>query len=175
MEPFVKIAEGLDVEPALAQLARWPECWICLGATEQAYIPLLGAGNARLLEAELPEVWRLIDTVRQAAGGDRATLVYARVGRMPPGEGLPLHFDGIDGVRERRYQVALQSDAGADFTIEDEDRCFRPGEAWQVDVSRPHTVHNRSATDRIVILFDTLAENRAVQPASGPTAQSGIA
>jgi hypothetical protein len=74
---------------------------------------------------------------------------------MPPGEGLPLHRDGLDGLRERRFQIALQAEAGADLTIEGESRCFMPGEAWQIDVSREHTVRNRSATDRIVILFDT--------------------
>lgn len=155
MERFVKIVEGLDVEPALAQLAQWPQCWLCLNANDQTFIPLLTAGNARLLEAELPEVWRLIDTVREAAGVADAEIVHCRVGCIPPGEGLPLHFDGVDGERERRYQIALRSEAGADFTIEGESKCFRPGEAWQVDVSRLHTVQNRGASDRIVILFDT--------------------
>ena len=157
LERFVSIIDGLEVRPALAQLAQWPECWLCLGATDQAYIPLLSGHDTRLLEAELPDVWRLVDTVREAAGVDRATLVFCRVGRMPPGEGLPIHSDGIDGVRERRYQIALQSEAGAELTVEGESKCFRPGEAWQIDVSRPHSVHNHSATDRIVILFDTRA------------------
>lgn len=157
LDRFVKIAEGLDVAPALAQLARWPECWILLGKTAQASIPLLGAGDQRLLETELPEVWRLIDVVRKAAAVDGAALVHCRVGRMPPGEGLPMHFDGIDGVHQRRYQIALQAEAGADLTIEGESKCFLPGEAWQIDVSRLHMVQNCSATDRIVILFDTQA------------------
>ena len=154
LERFVKIAEGLDVAPALAQLARWPECWILLGNTEQTSIPLLGVGDQRLLETELSEVWRLIDAVLKAAAVDGAALIHCRVGTMPPGEGLPVHFDGIDGVQLRRYQIALQSEAGAELTIEGESKCFRPGEAWQIDVSRLHSVQNRSTTDRIVILFD---------------------
>jgi hypothetical protein len=155
LERFVKIADGLDVGPALAQLAKWPEYWFCLGHNEQSYIMLLGADGARQLEEELSEIWRLIDTVRDCAGVGEATLTHCRVGRMPPGEGLPLHFDGVDGQLARRFQIALQSEGGAEFTIEDETRQFLAGEAWQVDVSRFHTVRNNGSADRIVIVFDT--------------------
>jgi hypothetical protein len=155
LERFVKIADGLDVGPALAQLARCPEYWFSLGHNEQSYMALLGTDGARQLEKELPEIWRLIDTVRNAAGVGEAALTHCRVGRMPPGEGLPLHFDGVDGQHDRRFQIALQSEAGAEFTIEDETRQFLAGEAWQVDVSRFHKVRNDGRVDRIVIVFDT--------------------
>jgi len=160
MERFVRIATGLDVGPALAELARQPEYWIMLGANAQEFIPLIGAEDARLLEAELPEVWRLVDTVRERAAadhGDHGRLTFCRVGRMPPGEGLPPHFDGLDPLRERRYQLALQSEAGAEITVDGESKCLVPGEAWQIDVGRTHWVHNGSDTDRIIILFDTQA------------------
>lgn len=158
MERFVKIAEGLDVAPALAELARQPEYWMHLNADDATSIPLLGAGNARLLEAELPEVWRLIDTVRGHAAadqGDRGSLAHCRVGRIPHGGGLPLHYDGLNGANERRYQLALKSEPGAEITIDGESKCLKAGEAWQIDVSRMHEVSNMSGTDRIVILFDS--------------------
>lgn len=160
MERFVKIAEGLDVAPALAELARQPEYWLRLNPDDSTYIPLLGAGDARLLETEFPEVWRLIDTVRAAAAGqhgDRGVLVHCRVGCFPPGGGLPPHYDGVDGASERRYQLALKSEPGAEITIDGESKCLKAGEAWQIDVSRMHEVSNRSGTDRIVILFDSRA------------------
>ena len=160
MERFVKIVDGLDVAPVLAELAQAPEYWLRLNADESEYIPLLGAGNSRLLEAELPEVWRLIDRVRDIAAmerGDDGALVHCRVGRIPHGGGLQPHFDGIDGVTERRYQLALQSEAGAEITIGGESKCLQPGEAWQIDVSQVHSVHNASGADRIVILFDSKA------------------
>lgn len=159
MERFVQISAGLDVGPALAELALRPEYWMQRNHNGQGFIQLTGGDDERLLEAELPEVWRLIDIVYDAAGanhGDRGRLAYGRVGCIPPGEGLALHFDGVDGVRERRYQLALQSDAGAEIIIDGEAKCLRPGEAWQIDVSRWHSVHNGSAIDRIVILFDTM-------------------
>ena len=160
MDRFVKIVDGLDVAPVLAELAQSPEYWLRLTADESEYIPLLGSNNSRLLEAELPEVWRLIDRVRGIAAvelGDHGALVHCRVGRIPHGGGLPPHFDGIDGVNERRYQLALQSKAGAELTIAGESKCLRPGEAWQIDVSQLHSVHNASGADRIVILFDSKA------------------
>ena len=161
MERFVRISAGLDVGPALAELALLqPEYWMARNRNDHGFIQLIGYGDQRLLEAELPEVWRLIDVAREAATvshGDRGRLAYCRVGRIPPGGSMAPHFDGIDGVRERRYQLALQSEDGAEITIDGEAKCLRPGEAWQIDVSRTHSVHNGSAADRIVILFDTAA------------------
>ena len=159
MESFTLIAKGLDVRPALAELARQPDYfWLHLGADASRFIPLLGGPGARLFEPELPEVWRLVDVVLIGAAnnhGDRGSLCYARVGLMPPGCGLAPHFDGVDGVVERRYQVALQSQAGVLLTVGDETRTPQPGEAWWIDASRNHSVTNGSAADRITILFDT--------------------
>jgi aspartyl/asparaginyl beta-hydroxylase (cupin superfamily) len=160
MERFVKIADGLDVASVLAELARSPEYWLRLNQDESEYIPLLCVNDSRLLEAELPEVWRLIDRLRDVAAaelGDRGALVHCRVGRIPHGGGLAPHFDGLNGVTERRYQLALQSEAGAEITVGGESKCLRPGEAWQIDVSQVHSVSNTSGTDRIVILFDSKA------------------
>jgi len=159
MENFVKIAEGLEVSAALAELGGQPEhVWLRLNPDASRYIPLLDHGRARRLEAELPETWRLIDAVRAvmaAEHDDHGALSHARVGLMPPGEGLPPHHDGIDGVTERRYQLALQSAPGVVLTVGGETRCPRPGEAWRIAAERTHMVANGSDIDRITILFDT--------------------
>ena len=161
MERFVRISAGLDVAPALAELALLqPEYWMERNHDDHGFIQLIGCDDARLLEAELPAVWRLIDIAYEAARarhGDRGRLTYGRVGRIPPGGGLAPHVDGMDGVRDRRYQLALQSAPGAEITVDGEAKRLRPGEAWQIDVRRRLSVHNGSATDRIVILFDTTA------------------
>lgn len=124
----------------------------------RATSPLLGADGERQFEVELPETWRLIDAVRciLAAGhGDNGGPSHARIGLMPPGEGLPPHRDGIDGVTERRYQLALQSAPGVTLTVGGEPKCPRPGEAWRIAAERTHSVANGSDADRITILFDT--------------------
>ncbi len=162
MENFVTVAENLDVAPALAELARQPQYWLRLNANEARTIPLVGAGNMRLLEAEMPEAWRLIDELLAIVArehGDRGRLDHARVRLTPPGDGLAPHFDGIDGVRRRRYQLTLQSGPGVALTVGGETRCPRPGEAWQIAAHRTHSIVNRGPGDRIAILFDTRTED----------------
>ncbi|MBV9884566.1 MAG: aspartyl/asparaginyl beta-hydroxylase domain-containing protein [Sphingomonadaceae bacterium] len=159
MDNFVRIAAGLDVAPALAELARQPEeLWLQLGADALRSIALIGGMGGRRLEAELPECWRLIDHVLAIAAaehGDEGRLSHCRIGLMPPGCGLAPHFDGVDGIFERRYQLALVSEPGVALTVGGETKRPRPGEAWQIDASRTHSVHNGSSADRITILFDT--------------------
>lgn len=156
---LVRIRDDLDVAPALAQLESCGDCWIELSDSVRQ-INLLDHSGARLLETELGAVWTLIDSVVDAAartGGGRR-LAHARIGLMRTGESLPPHFDGIDGVRERRFQVPLVSEEGVAFTIGGETRRFLPGEAWQIDASVTHSVVNASLADRITILFDTVAD-----------------
>jgi aspartyl/asparaginyl beta-hydroxylase (cupin superfamily) len=157
---FTAIAAGLDVAPALAELAARGEYWVALGNDDLRTIPLLGVDDAPLLEAELPEIWRLVARLRAvlaAEHGDHGRLSHARIGLMPPGCGLPPHYDGIDGVRDRRYQLALQSQRGVALIVGGEHKCPRPGEAWRIEASRTHSVANDSARDRITLLFDTQA------------------
>ena len=159
MDNFVRIADGLDVAPALAELARQPDHqWVQLGADALLYIPLLAGTRERQLEAELPEIWRLIDRVLAILAADHedcGMLSYCRIGLMPPGCGLLPHFDGVDGISVRRYQLALLSEPGVTLTVGGEAKWPRPGDAWQIDASRTHSVHNDSRADRITILFDT--------------------
>jgi hypothetical protein len=159
---FTLIAEGLDVGPALAELAALPDYyWLQINADRCLYVRLLGNGNERVLEEELLESWRLIDRVRAilaTAHGDTGALTHCRVGLMPPGEGLAPHFDGIDGILHRRYQLALRSAPGVALTVGGETKCPRPGEVWRIEAGRTHSVYNRSQADRITILFDTVTE-----------------
>lgn len=167
MDRFRKIAEGLDVAPALAELDAHPGHWLKLNGDESGYIPLLGVGNMRLVEDEFPSVWRLVDQVLATLAkqdGAAGALSHARVGLMPPGSGLPPHFDGIDGIAERRYQIALRSETGVALTVDGETRCPRAGEAWQIDASRVHSIHNGSTADRITILFDARLATKGGEP-----------
>lgn len=161
IENFLKIADGLDVAPALAELARQPDyVWLRVNPDASRYIPLLAGAGERQFEAELPGVWKLIEAVLAILAADHrrsGTISHARVGLMPPGAGLPPHHDGIDGVVHHRYQLALRSEPGVALTVGSEVKCPRPGEAWQIDASRTHSVVNASASDRITILFDTRA------------------
>ena len=154
-----RIREGLDVAPALAQLARCGEQWMELSDTVRQ-IYLLDHERRRLFKDELAQAWKLIDTIveAEATRGGGTALSHARIGLMRPGEFLLPHFDGIDGLRQRRYQIALVSDEGVAFTLGGETRRFLPGEAWRINAAITHSVVNGSAGDRITILFDTVAD-----------------
>ena len=161
MPNFQIIAEGLDVGPALAELIALPDYyWLQINADRCLYVRLLDHDDRPVLEDELPETWRLVTRVRAILAeehGDTGDLSHCRVGLMPPGEGLPPHFDGIDGIRHRRYQLALQSAPGVELTVGGETKCPRPGEAWRIAASRTHSVYNHSPIDRITLLFDTIS------------------
>lgn len=154
---LVRIAEGLDVAPVLEQLALCGEQWIQVSDSVRQ-INLLEHDRGRALEVELAYAWRLIDTIVEieAARGGGVELSHARIGLMRPGDYLAPHFDGIDATRERRYQIALVSEEGVRFTLGGETRRFLPGEAWWINAAVTHSVVNRSKSDRITILFDTL-------------------
>ena len=155
---FVRVADGLEVGAALAELATRPDLWVEVCDTARQ-ISLLDSLRMPVLRAELPAVWALLDTVDDAAGGAAAGRIHhARVGLIRPGEGVPPHRDGIDCVRQRRFQIALRSEPGVTLTVGGESRRPLPGEAWQINVARIHSVTNASAEDRITILFDTVLE-----------------
>jgi Aspartyl/Asparaginyl beta-hydroxylase len=175
VEPFVKIAEGLSVAPALAEIARLSDNWVEVNPAPQRFIMILsGEGRDRWLEAELPETWRLIDRlVAIVAGADPerdVRLGSARLGLTPPGGFMPAHHDGthIDGVSWRRCQIALRSDPGVAFICGGETRRFLPGEAWQFDAGRIHEVRNDSTADRITALVDILTSPAQGRMTAGP-------
>lgn len=161
MPNFVKIAEGLDVAPALAEIAAQPDfVWLRINTDAMDYIPLLTGECERQFMKELPQVWRLIDrllSILAAEHDDRGRLVHCRIGRMPPGAGLKPHFDGIDGIIERRYQLALASPPGVLLTVGGEAKWPQPGECWRIAAARTHSVFNHGGSERITILFDTRA------------------
>jgi hypothetical protein len=179
VEPFVKIAEGLSVAPALAEIARLSDNWVEVNPDPQRFIMILsGDGRERWLEADLSETWRLIDrlvaTVAAADPDQDVRLGSARLGLTPPGGYMPAHHDGdaIDGVRWRRCQIALRSDPGVAFICGGETRRFLPGEAWQFDACRVHEVRNDSGTDRITVLVDILTSPAGDPMIAGPEVMS---
>lgn len=160
MPNFTHIADGLDVAPALAELASLPEFyWVANhGPDADRLVALLGADGRERLRDRLPAVWTLVEQVHDVAArdfGDAGRLVYARVGQLPPGHRIAPHADGHDGVRHRRYQIVLASGPEAELVLDGESRNLKPGEAWQIDSSKIHSASNRDTVPRIIILFDS--------------------
>lgn len=155
MRYFEKIATGLNVAPAVAELER-------LGVLAKdegvGVVPLfqnatlfgIGAQNTRYAAAHA-----VLAEVTAALGNPE---VYAAILRiLPPKSKIPRHRDNLTAAapRRRRYHLALQADEQSWFVIRDERCRFSSGELWHVDLlNRPHYVVNNSDRARMMLMID---------------------
>jgi hypothetical protein len=159
---FTRIADGMDVAPALAELAALPDLYWAASHGDRAdrLVALLGPDGRQRQRDRLPAVWALVEQVHAIAArdfGDLAALDYARVGKLPSGHRVAPHADGHDGISYRRYQIVLASGPTAALVLDGESRNLKPGEAWQIDSRKIHSVVNSDPVSRIIILFDSRA------------------
>jgi quercetin dioxygenase-like cupin family protein len=176
MRHFLKIAEGIDVIPALNALAVNPHLWNAhdLRTTHERsphkqvddiwlWFNRLPENEAEIvddLEAVPYPAWQqlpqfrgiVLDIMRRVEG---TRLGRALITRLAPGGVIPAHIDeGAPATYYTRYQLALQCLPGCNFQIGEEVINFRMGEVWQVDNRTEHSVVNNSADDRIVLIVD---------------------
>ena len=166
---FTLIADGLEVAPALAELAALPDYyWLEINEAPSVYVRLLDNHGTPVLTAELPQTWRLIDQVRAILAGrhdDTGSFADCRVGLMPPGEGLAPHHDGIDGIKARRYQLALQSAPGVELMVRRRAETPAPGRGL-ADRGEPHPQRLQSQPGRSH--HDPVRYGRGLNRGAGP-------
>jgi hypothetical protein len=83
-------------------------------------------------------------------------LQAARLLRLGPGARIREHRDyrlGYDDG-EIRVHVPLSTSPGVDFRLEGRTVAMAPGEAWYLDLNRPHSVANDGETARIHLVVD---------------------
>lgn len=107
-----------------------------------------------------------------------------RILRLRPGGKIREHRDYNLGYEdgEVRIHIPIQTSPGVLFFLEGVPVPMDEGEAWYVDVSRPHAVENRSNEDRLHLVIDCevndwlnqflLAESSC--PAAGPVDAESI-
>lgn len=173
MKHFLCLAGGIDVIPALRELALQPDLWDQNTLRTKNPIPIMkDVSDIWLWFNELSgDVWNTIQTkpypawqrlpaLRQMVLDlirrvDGVQLGRVMVTRLPPGGVIASHTDSGQGVEfYTRYQIALQSLPGAIFKCENEEVNFRSGEVWWVNNRVEHSVVNNSADDRIVCIVD---------------------
>lgn len=159
---FRKVADSFNVAPALAEIHR-------LGAeaseldrthgTGRDTVPVvhlyqspkiagIGAQNTRFVATHA-----LLNEAVAALGG--AELYMAAIRILLPGGTVAKHRDGFFRGGKKRYHLALQCDEGARFYIQDQSRCYKPGELWHVDLmNRQHFAVNNSPHPRVLLLVD---------------------
>jgi hypothetical protein len=80
----------------------------------------------------------------------------ARLLRLAPGGRIDEHCDPdlVFDDGEARVHVVLRTDDGVEFRVDGEPVVMHAGEAWYLDLARPHRVVNRGAHDRIHLVVD---------------------
>jgi quercetin dioxygenase-like cupin family protein len=103
--------------------------------------------------AAMPQLRPLVfDLMRRVEATQLGRVVITR---LAPGARIAPHVDeGAPATFYSRYQVALKSNPGALFRIEEETVNFATGDAWWVDNRLEHEVINNSDDDRIALIID---------------------
>ncbi len=172
MRNFLKIAEGVDVTPALNALMEhdlWNEntlrtqhpgtahfdvddIWLMFNDTDGEIVNDIQVIPYRAWDILKPIRQMVLDLIRRVDG---VQLGRAIVTRLPPGGIITPHVDqGAPATFYSRYQIVLQSLPGALFKIGEEVVNFRGGEVWRINNREEHSVINNSADDRIVVVVD---------------------
>lgn len=177
---FMRIAEGLAVEPLLARLRAAPALWdestarsnypgsahrmaqqiILRWAREQtidAAFRELEAVDYPAAQALMPEAsdlfLDLLDVIGEAGDLGRVMLT-----RLPPDAMIEPHVDeGLYADHYDRFHVCLQAGEGSYFYGGNEVVEMRPGEAWWFNHKREHSVVNHGGFDRIHLIVDVVA------------------
>ncbi|MCY4626862.1 MAG: aspartyl/asparaginyl beta-hydroxylase domain-containing protein [Acidobacteria bacterium] len=187
---FLRIAEGLDVTPLLAELDVAPEMWLadtsrqrkvrCQRDTQNIFLraarkPLPpGAKNANDVHetrtmrsaGRFPAVMAFCEEIATLHGGElgRATLVALQ----PHGWVRP-HRDAGDYYRIRdRFHLVLRSPGGSPLTCGEDAVVMQEGELWTFDNKVRHEARNPTEEPRVHLIFDVLPP-----PGRGYYARSG--
>lgn len=190
MRNFLKIAEGVNIRPALLSLYRQPDLWNTVGlrtqtpgsphaAAEDIILrlePLDGSMPERTCiwydaAARLPEIRELVMGLCAQVGCEQLGRVM--VTRLEPGHCIIPHSDvgnhPLQYCRFRfwgRYHLVLQSDSAALFRCEDEVVHMAPGEVWYFRNDLEHEVfwQGQGEQDRLHVIADIHTANEPVRP-----------
>lgn len=178
MRNFARVAVGIDVAPALAQLAEHPSLWNAhthrrdapgSPHTEMSDIWVRFRDRAELTSparfaephnpvwypaiAALPALRPIIFDVMRAVEATRLGGVL--ITRIPPGGRIAEHHDRGGWHAEfytTKVYVPLAANSRCVNRCEDEAVVMDVGEAWTFDNLKLHSVENNGASDRITLI-----------------------
>lgn len=180
MRNFVRLAEGLQVEPLLEQLAKHPHLWNL--DTERSKYPGSAHREAQQIlvrwagERTIEAAFRDLDAVDCEGGeplieqlnplyfalgkaiGETGDFGRVMITRLPPGGAIARHLDeGLYADHYDRFHICLQADPGSTFICGGEAQVMLPGEAWWFNHKREHQVVNEGRLERIHLIVDVQA------------------
>ena len=178
MRNFLKLAEGINIEPLLHSIQLHPELWnentlrtthhltphesvddiwlrfndLNIDTTAQQ---ILDQHESICYPAwfKLPEVYPIIFDLMRLVSGIRLGRVL--ITRLPPGKSITPHVDSGDhAAYYERYHCILKNLPGSNFRAGNEVVCMRPGDLYWFDNQQEHEVVNHSNDDRITMIID---------------------
>ena len=173
LKNFSLVEQGIDVDPILREIARWPEAWdIQTGRQEVTVqrearaIPIRGlrkskiAGRARrnvhetrftTISRQFPQTTRFLCEWAEKLDSE---LSRARLVNLPAGHRVYAHIDRGDYYAVRnRFHLIIKSEESW-MRCGDEEITMRVGELWWFDNKEVHEANNSGASDRIHLIFD---------------------
>jgi mannose-6-phosphate isomerase-like protein (cupin superfamily) len=169
--PFARLPLTFEVAPLLAELQSiGPERWIAHfnsgyhdgGWEGVALRSAQGEGGSLYSDPRRADAIRDTEWMarcpRIAAALARVAcpLRAVRLLRLAAGGVIREHRD--DDLRfeegEARLHVPLVTNPDVEFYVDDARVIMEAGECWYLDLSRPHRVQNRGATDRVHLVID---------------------
>lgn len=176
MRNFLKIAEGVNVQPLMIALATHPELWdqnqlrtthpgtahsavsdILVWFNEIPEDPSVVIDDRQTIPypawAALPQLRHIIfDLLRLVEGVQLGRVIITR---LPPGKFIKPHVDGGAPAHfYTRFQLAVQSAPGVLFHCGEETLTQKTGDLHLFDNTQKHSVVNNSGLDRIALIID---------------------
>ncbi len=106
------------------------------------------------------EILEACPAYRRALGQFRCPVMAARLLALAPGAVIKEHKDyrlgWTDG--EIRVHVAIATDLGVEFVLDDRAVELALGEPWYMDLTKRHRAANRSAVTRIHLVVDCVVD-----------------
>ena len=178
---FIRIAEGLDVEPLLELLDAKPELWKEIEArqkctnsphkdTESIYVRgpfkmslyyvLWDTGSydypcMEYLKPALVPLMRPILEKLEVKDMGRLLIVNLK----PSGHVTKHNDQGTYADHYQRFHLVLRSNRWCRQTCGDQEQKFEEGEVWWFNHKKLHTADNVGMTDRVHIIFDCVTKN----------------
>lgn len=110
------------------------------------------------LRCDKPELLELVTPIIKSL----EKLHYGKVGRcllirLEAGKTIEPHSDGGDYLKtSRRHHIPIITNQRVGFQVGDSTIHMRPGECWEINNTKFHSVYNKGAEDRVHLLVDII-------------------
>ena len=176
MANLIRIADGIDVSPFLAELEADPLAWYD-NVNRQMYIGVQQhtqsirlrtaktdpspsvASSQDILESQtlsqyqnFPEAWKFCTNYTASQNGMLGWVSYIKL--FPRKQIYPHRDDGLYYALRDRYHLVVKSVKGSILRVGSQTVTMYPGEFWVFNNKLEHEVFNPSDEDRIHLVFD---------------------